>query len=186
MKTKRALTEHQIHSTNDCHGIGQQVALGNVVETTQVGETRCSDMASVWSLAAVTDDVHTHLALGSLDGRIGLTRGNGVTLGVEEEVVDKGLHVLLHGCSGRGRDLVVLNTDRATGHLVQALVDDSKGLSELLHSAEVSVVAVTIGTNGNVELDLIVGVVGLALSDIPRHTRATKHDTGEGKIQSLV
>lgn len=143
-------------------------------------------MASVRSLATVTDDVHTHLSLGSLNGRVCLARGNGVTLGVEEEVVDEGLHVLLHGGSGRRRDLVVLDTDGASGHLVQALVDDSERLSELLHSAEVSVVAVTVGTDGDVELNLVVGIVRLALSDIPWHTGSSKHDTGEGEVEGLL
>ena len=156
-----------------------------MIETTQVGETRCSDMASVWSLATVTDNVHTHLSLGRLNGRVCLTRGNGVTLGVEEEMVDKGLHVLFHGSSGRRRNLVVLNSDGATGHLVQALVDNSEGLAELLHSAEISIVAIAIGANRNVELDLVISVVRLALSDIPWHTRTSKHNTGEGQVQCL-
>lgn len=161
------------------------MTLGDVIETTQVSETGGSDVASVWSLAAVTDDVDTHLALGSLDGGVGLTGRNGVALGVEKEVVDEGLHVLLHGGSGRRRDLVVLDADGAGGHLVQALVDDAEGLSELLHSAEISVVAVSVGSDGDVELDLVVGVVGLALSDIPRHAGTSEHDTGEGEVQRL-
>lgn len=99
--------------------------------------------------------------------------------------MDERLHVLLHGGSGRGGDLVVLDADRAGGHLVEALVDDAERLSELLHSAEISVVAVTVGADGDVEFDLVVGIIRLALSDIPWHTGTTEHNTGEGKVKGL-
>ena len=161
------------------------MAAGHLVEAAQVGETGCANLAAVRPLGAVGDDENTHLTLGGLDGAVGLTRRNGVTLGVEQEVVDESLHVLLHCGAGRRRDLVVLDLDGASGHLVQALVDDTKGLTELLHAAEVTVVAVTVDTNGNVELDLVVCVVGLGLADIPWHTRTTKHDTGEGVVESI-
>jgi hypothetical protein len=161
------------------------VTLGDVIETTQVGKTRSANVASVWSLATIRNDVHTHLTLRGLDGRVGLTRRNGVALGVEQEVVNKSLHVLLHGGSRRRRDLVVLNTDGTCGHLVEALVDNAERLSKLLHSAKVSVVAVTVSSNGNVELNLVVGIIGLVLSDIERNTRTSKHNTSEGKVQGL-
>lgn len=142
-------------------------------------------MASVRSLTAIGDDVNTHLTLGGLDSGVGLTRGDGVTLGVEQEVVNEGLHVLLHGGSGRRRNLVVLDTDGTSRHLVETLVDNAKGLTELLHSAEVSVVAITVGSNRNVELDLVVGIVGLVLADVEGNSRTSEHDTSEGKVQSL-
>jgi hypothetical protein len=53
-------------------------------------------------------------------------------------MVDERLHGLFHGGSrGRG-NLVVVDLDNTERHFVQALVDDSKRLSHLLHSAEVS------------------------------------------------
>lgn len=171
--------------TNNSHSIGQQVTTGNLVESTQVGKSRSTDLAPVGSLATVTDQVHGHLTLRSLNGRVGLARGHGVTLGVQKEVVDQSLHVLLHGSTGRRRDLVVLDLDGARGHLVQALMDDAEGLTELLHTAEVTVVAVTVDTNGDVKLDLVVGVVGLGLADIKWHTGTTEHDTSETHVQCI-
>jgi len=64
-------------------------------------------------------------------------------------------------------------------------VDDAQGLSELLHAAEVSVVAVTVLADRDVKLDLVVGVVRLALTNIPRDAGAAEHDAGEGQVQSL-
>jgi hypothetical protein len=100
-------------------------------------------------------------------------------------VVDKGLHVLLHGGTrGRG-DLVVLDLDGAFGHLVEALVDDAEGLAELLHSAEVSVVAVAIDTDWHIELDLVIRVIGGGLADVPWDSRSSQHDTREGKVEGI-
>lgn len=172
--------------TDNSNSVCQQVTTRNLVESTQVSKSRSTDLAPVGSLAAVTDQVYTHLTLGSLNSRVSLSRGHGVTLGEQKEVVDQCLHVLLHGRTGRRRDLVVFHLDGTSGHLVQALDDDTEGLTELLHTAEVTVVAVTVDTDGDVELDLVVGIVGLRLADIPGHTRATEHDTGETHVQSIL
>ena len=150
-----------------------------------MSETRRPDVNPVWPLASVTYNIDTHLALWCLDRGVGVSRGDGVTLGKQEEVVDESLHVLLHRRSWRGRDLVVLNSDRSSRHLVQALVDNSEGLAELLHTAKVSVVAVAVDTNRDVEVNLAICVVRRALADIPWHTRASKHDTSERKVESL-
>lgn len=161
------------------------MALADVVETTQVSKTRSTDVASIRTLASITDNIYAHLALGSLNDGVSLPRRNSVTLGVQKEVVNESLHVLLHGGTGRRGDLVVFNTDGAGGHLVQALVDNAQGLTELLHSAKVAVVAVTVLANGDVELDLVIGIIGLALSDIPGDTGTSKHDTREGQVESV-
>lgn len=99
--------------------------------------------------------------------------------------MDQSLHVLLHCCSRRRGDLVIFDADRSRGHLVQALVDDSERLPEFFHSAEISVVAVAIDANWDIEIDFTIGIVRLALSDIPRHTGTSKHNTGEGKVQGV-
>lgn len=74
---------------------------------------------------------------------------------------------------GGGADLVVLHFDGSGGHLVEALVDDSERLTELLHPTQVTIIAVAIDADGNVKLDLIVGIVWLRFTHIPRHTGAT-------------
>ena len=54
--------------------------------------------------------------------------------------MDQGFHGFLHGRSGRGYDLLVVDLDGTEGHLVEALRDDSEGFTEFLNSTEVSVV----------------------------------------------
>ena len=157
----------------------------HLVEAAQVGKAGCADLAAVRPLGAVGDDEDTHLTLGGFNSAIGLTRGNGVTLRVEQEVVNESLHVLLHCGAGRRGDLVVLDLDGTSRHLVQALVDNAKGLAELLHAAEVTVVAVTVDTNRDVELDLVVGIIRLGLADVPGDTGTTEHDTREGVVEGI-
>jgi hypothetical protein len=101
-------------------------------------------------------------------------------------VVNESLHVLLHGGARRRGDLVVLNTNGTSGHLVQALVDDTEGLAEFLHTAKVTVVAVTVDTDGDIELNLVIGVVRLGLTNIPWHTGTTEHDTSEAHVESIT
>ena len=157
----------------------------NLVHASQVCKARCPDLAPVRPLAAITDHVHTHLALGRLNSAVCLARGDSVALGVKQEVVDKRLHVLLHGGTRRWRNLVVLDLDGAGRHLVQALVDDAERLAELLHAAQVAVVAVAVDADGNVEFDLVVGVVGLRLADVPWYAGSSKHDTREGVVEGI-
>lgn len=142
-------------------------------------------MHTVRPLASITDDVNAHLALWCLDGGVCVAWWDGVSLGVQQEVVDEGLHVLLHGGTGRRGDLVVLNLDGAGRHLVEALVDDAEGLAELLHSAEVSVVAVAIDTDWHIELDLVIGVIGGRLADVPWDSGSSEHDTREGEVEGV-
>jgi hypothetical protein len=175
----------QIHCANNGNSVGEQVTARHLVEAAQVGEAGCADLAAVRPLGAVGDDEDTHLTLGRLDGAVCLTRRNGVALGVEQEVVDESLHVLLHCGARRRGDLVVLDLDGTSRHLVQALVDNAEGLAELLHAAEVTVVAVTVDTNRDVELDLVVGIIRLGLADVPGDTGTTEHDTGEGVVEGI-
>lgn len=54
---------------------------------------------------------------------------------------------------------MIVDLDLTGGHLVQALVDDSKGLTELLNSAQVSIVTISVLSDGDIELYLVVSVV---------------------------
>lgn len=64
---------------------------------------------------------------------------------------------------------MIIDLDLTGGHLVQALVDDSEGLTELFDSAQVSIVTISVLSNGDIELDLIVGIVRGDLADDGRN-----------------
>ena len=88
------------------------------VGASKVSETRRTDAATVWPVSAIRDEVDTHLALGRLDGRVRLPRGNRVSLAEELEVMDKRFHALLHRRAWWGDELVIVNLDHTSGHLV--------------------------------------------------------------------
>ena len=100
-------------------------------------------------------------------------------------MVDQSLHVFLHGCPRRGGDFVILDSDGAGGHLVEALVDDAEGLAEFFHAAEIAVVAVPVHPDGDVKLHLVVRIVRLAFAYVPGYTAASKHDAGERVVESV-
>lgn len=70
------------------------------------------------------------------------------------EVVDQTLHALLHHSTGWWCELMIVNLDNTSGHLVKTLANDSQTLSHLLDTAEVAVVAVTVLANRDIEFDL--------------------------------
>lgn len=98
--------------------------------------------------------VNGHLSFGRLDGAVGLAWGNGVSLAEELEVVNQRFHALLHHSARRRRQLVVVDLDSARRHLVKTLTDDVQALAHLLNTAQVSVIAVSVLSNRDVELDL--------------------------------
>lgn len=53
------LTEHNIHSTDHSNNIGNEVALGHEIQSSQVGETGGADLAAVRTVASVRNQVHT-------------------------------------------------------------------------------------------------------------------------------
>ena len=147
--------------------------------------------------------VNTHLSLRRLNSAVSLTRRNRVSLAEELEVVDQALHALLHHGTGWRCELMVVDLDNTSRHLVQALADDVQTLAHLLDTAEVSVVAIAIFADGDIELDLsnrsvmwqitlrshthlVVLVIRLDLSEIPRDTTSTQHDTAEAPVQGLL
>jgi len=60
-----------------------------------------------------------------------------LTLCEEQEVMNQGFHVFLHGGTRRRRDLVIFRSNWSWWHLVQTLMNDTQRLTEFLHAAQV-------------------------------------------------
>ena len=161
------------------------MASADLIHRAQVREARRADLAPVRPLAAITHDKHTHLALRRLDRTVSLSWWNSISFGIEEEVVNQRLHVLLHRRARRRHDLVILHLHGTRRHLIQALVNDPQTLPELLHPTQVPVIAISIHANRDVEFDFVVGVVGLGLADVPGYAGASEHDAREGVVKSV-
>ncbi|MNS94130.1 hypothetical protein D3C72_1283360 [compost metagenome] len=105
--------------------------------------------------------------------------------GEELEVVDQLFHVGLH-VHARGRcHLVVLGDHRArvAAQPVHALLDDPVRLAHLFHAHQVARVAVAAVADGDVEVELVVHLVGLLLAQVPLDARAAQHRAGKAHLQ---
>lgn len=54
------LTEHNIHGSDHGDNVGNKVALGHEIQSSQVGETRRTDLAAVRTVASIRDKVDTY------------------------------------------------------------------------------------------------------------------------------
>ena len=144
-----------------------------------------ANLTPVRPLATIAHNEYAHLAFGCFNRAIRLSRWDGVAFCIEEEVVDESLHVFFHRGPGRRTDLVVLYSDWTWRHLVQALVDYPQGLSELLHTTQIPIVAVSVDTHRHIEFDLVICIIWLALAYVPRHSRTSQHYTREGVVECV-
>src|SRR5262249_40875851 len=131
------------------------------------------------------DEIDAELALWRFNRRIGLARWHVKAFGVELEVVNQRLHGALHLASPRRRYLVIGRTMGPAWHPRDALLDDPEALAHLLHSDEISVVAIAVPADGNIELHSIVGHVGLRLAQIPVRARGPQHGAREPPVERL-
>ena len=105
-------------------------------------------------------------------------------------MVDERLHRALHLGAGRGRHLALAGRDRPLPARLQqlphALLHDVGGLAHLLHADHLAIVVVAVGAHRDVELHLLVALVGLGLAQVPGGARAAHHHAREAPGPALV
>ena len=72
------LPKHQIHRPNNRHRIRQQLAPTNLIKAAQMRKPRRANLAPIRSLAAITNNINTHLALRGFDCGISFPWRDGV------------------------------------------------------------------------------------------------------------
>ena len=154
----------------------------------QVRIARRAHLAAIRFVGAVGDQIDAELALGRLDIGVDLAGRRAEALGIELEVVDHRLHRALHLGAARRRDLVVLDHHRARRLSQQgaALAHDAQGLAHLLHAAEITVVAVAVDPQRDVEFQFVIDLVGLVAAQVPGDARAAQHHAGEAPGEGLL
>src|SRR5271168_4370847 len=90
------LSEHDIQRAQNGRDIRKEMTRADEVHRLQVRKTGRADLALVWLVAAVGDEIDTELALRRLHRDINLAGGNVDALGVELEVVDQRFHRAFH------------------------------------------------------------------------------------------
>ena len=66
------------------------------------------------------------------------------------------------------------------------LFNDAYGLAHFFHTAEVTVVAVAVDADGNVEIHFVVHFVRLFLTHIPFHAGTAQHDAGKAFLHGAL
>src|SRR6266567_7436935 len=146
-------------------------------------ESRRADLALVWFVAAVGDEIDPELALRRLDRGVDLAGRDVEALSVQFEMMDQGFHRALHLAAPRRHDLVVrihhgpLPLRRA--QLLQTLFHDPHRLAHFFHADAVTVVAVAVLADRNIEIHFRVALVGLRLAQVPGRARAAHHHAGK-------
>src|SRR5260370_3337779 len=156
----------------------------------QVRERGGSDLTLVRSVGAVGDEVAPKLALRRRDRRIYPPSRHTEAFGVELKMMDERLHGALHDFAPGRHDLVVRDAHRALPfgqpQLLQALLHDANRLPHLLHADAISVIAIPVLTDGDVEVELAVAFVGLRFAQVPGCTRAANHHPGKAPVPRIL
>src|SRR5207245_9543859 len=75
---------------------------------------------------------------------------------------------------------------RAVWNSARGLSYDAQGLPHFGHAHHVPVVGIAVLANGNFEIEIRVGGVGLRLTDIPAHTAGPQHRAGDTQRNALL
>ncbi len=148
-----------------------------------MGEAWRADLHPVGFVCPVGDEIDPEFALGVLHRGVRLALRHVHALGEILEVVYQFLHVGLHPDTWWGSDLVVFSDHRSRvpAQPVHALPDDAIRLAHFLDAHQVAVVAITIYSDRDVELEPVIDLVGLLPAQVPFDAGAAQHRSGESE-----
>lgn len=148
-------TEDEIEGADDGDDVGDEGANGHFFEGGEIEKTGGADAQAPGLKGSVGDDVVAEFALGGLDGGIDFAGG-----GLE--------------------DFWDLGEDGAGGDTIEGLADDAEALAHFFNADEVAVVAVGVLAGRDVEIELVVGGVGLGLAEVPGEAGGAEDGAGDG------
>ena len=151
----------------------------------EVDKARRTDTHSIRSRRSVGDYVDTKLAAWAFDRCIAFTHRHLEAFGEDLEVVDERFHRLIDSGPRRWRDLLVLNSVVAIGHLLDALAHDLYRLFDLGQANCEAIEAIPILAHGYVELDLVIGKVRHISAQVPAAAGRAKKRAGGAERQAL-
>src|SRR5690606_18494657 len=132
------LAEHDVERAEDRGHVGKLVAAAQEIHRLKMREPGRPQLAAVWSVAAIGDEVDAERALRRLDGRIHFTGVHVIAFRVELEMMDQRFHPALHLASLRRHDLAVERRDRTDLRVAEqpadALLHDLHRFAHLEHA----------------------------------------------------
>ena len=109
-----------------------------------------------------------------------------IALSIQLEVMDKGFHRPLHFAARWRRDFAVGGLDRTIRHVGDTLMHDPQALLHLLDPHQIARVTVTGLADGDVEIHLVINIVGLRFSQIPGLARCPDTRSGEAEVMGFL
>ncbi len=151
-------------------------------------EARRAALEAIRLVGAVAHQIDAELALRRFDGGVRVAGRHAVALGEELEVMNQRFHVALHLLTARRANLAVVDHHRARigPQPRHALLDDAVRLAHLFDAHEVTVVAVAVHADRNVEVHAVVDFVRLLLAQVPGNAGAAEHRAGETELQGAL
>src|SRR5688500_1184077 len=113
-----------------------------------MSETRRTNLAAVWPIRAVADEVYTEFTLGRLDGYIELASKDIEAFSIQLEMMNQCFHRLLHLATLWWHSLAVKSRDRTFTirrvQLLDALPHNPRGLAHFLHANQIAIITVAV------------------------------------------
>src|SRR5580700_5105379 len=101
-------------------------------------------------------------------------------------MMDQLLHFRQHSFLVREQNLRVRRIHRAIRQIVDGLLEDAHALPHLLHAYEIAVVAVADTAKGYIEIEILIGTVGMRLADVPIDSRTTEARAGDTQVDRVL
>ena len=158
--------EDDVDGADQGNDVGEEFADGHDFQRLEVHEAGRAFVPAVGAVGSVADDVETEFAFGALDAGVCFTDGGRETAGPEFEVVDDGLHGVVEFLAAWGSDLFVEGVPIAFGEAVDGLAEDLDGLFHFGHADEEAVVDVSYFADGDFEIEVFIGAIGLGFAEV--------------------
>ena len=109
------------------------------------------------------------------------------TLGIKFEMVDQRLHRGFHlAAFGRGDLATCQHIARGVTQFFNRLLDDFHAFAHLGHAAQIPVITIAVGADGDLKFKLVIAFIRLGAAQIPGHAGPAHHHPGETPIQRLL
>src|SRR5450755_4529902 len=135
--------------------------------------------------SAIADHVIAHFAARRFDGLVHLARRHTEAFRHNLEVIDERLHLGLHLFTVRQNYVRRIRRPAAARHAFERLFHDARALPHFLNAHLVARIDIAFGLGRNLEIELLVAGIGLALARIVLQARRPQHGSGNTQVQHV-
>src|SRR5215470_7210324 len=151
-----AFPHHEVQTTEHCGHVTYQATGQELWQDTEVNERWRSNFQPIRNTATSAIYVKAKLALGVFGSEINFAGRRIEPFGDHDEMVNQLFHLCHHPRFRRGHVFPVRNVDRTAGQLIDGLAQNSRALTHLFDSHQVTIVAIARGADDHLEIVLVV------------------------------